>query len=80
VPQAVEGDPGDPSTDDGWLPDAATEQAAGQWTAPRGVKTNASACGPTKSARCSSSRRITDLATGAVRLEREVFGSLPRVT
>jgi hypothetical protein len=80
VPQAVEGDAGDPSTDDGRLPDPATEQATGHWTAPRAVKTNASDCGPTKFAWCSSSRRITDRATGTVRLEREVFGSLPRLT
>jgi hypothetical protein len=38
VPKAVEGDAGDPSTDDGRLPDPATEQAAGQWTAPRGCE------------------------------------------
>ena len=48
---------------------------------PRGaVKSNASCSGPTNLSRCSSSRRITDRATGTVRLEREVFGSLPRVT
>ena len=75
MPQAVEGDAGDPGTDDGRLPDAATEQAAGEWAAPGAVKTNASGSGPTKVARCSSSRRITDRATGTVRLEREVFGS-----
>jgi len=48
---------------------------------PRGaVNTRASGSGPTKTARCSSSRRITARATGTVRLERDVFGSWPRVT
>ena len=76
MPQAVEGDTGDPGTDDGRLPDAATEQAAGDWAGPGArVKTNAAGSGPTKVARCSSTRRITDRATGTVRLEREVFGS-----
>ena len=33
MPKAVEGDAGDPSKADGRLPDAATEQAAGEWAA-----------------------------------------------
>jgi formylglycine-generating enzyme required for sulfatase activity len=42
---------------------------------PRGaVKTKASVSGRTKVARCSSNRRITERATGTLRLEREVLG------
>ena len=62
MPKAVEGDARGSRHGDGRLPDAATEQAAASGP-PRGaVKTNASGSGPTKSARCSSSRRITDRA------------------
>jgi hypothetical protein len=75
VPKAVEGVLGIPA----WMTAGLQTRRLNRLRArgpPRGaVKTNASGSGSTKFARCSSSRRITDRATGTVRLEREVFGS-----
>jgi hypothetical protein len=71
--------PWNPASFAGLLPDLVGEHGSRHRTTLRPGEDRASPSGPTCRRRCSSIRRMTERATRTERLDRRVFGSLPKV-